>query len=255
MARYLDKPEEWARLAAYLAKEPVIGLDTEFDKDTTRVTVWSVAAFHPTRPIHPRGYRVAIGYVLPAAALETFRGLLESESTTKVLHNAPADTRSIYDTAGVALGSALCSLQYARVVWPGLEDYGLKGLSRRMLGKPPRPGFKEVMAYRARVVRQVAKVTKVCSCGVPGCRKRKGHEKTPVTTMVDQVSERDAEYVPSELHPGHPRWDAWLAYAEEDAVDALELWDYIERQPPQAPGDVFDPALIAQALKGMGECS
>ena len=169
----------------------------------------------------------------------------------KILHNAPADTRSIYDTAGIALQEAHCSLQYARVVWPGLDDYGLKALSRRMLGKLPRPGFKETMAYVGRVTKQTEKTYKVCDCGVEGCRKRKGHVKTGRVRLVESVKEVAMEYRPSEMAPGHPRWGAWLAYALEDAVDALELWDYAERQPSQLPGDVFDPDLIARALKGM----
>jgi 3'-5' exonuclease len=252
---YLDTPEAWARLADYLGTVDEVGLDTEFNKGTTQVTVWSLAVLRPNLSPNPAGYRAAKGVVLPAAALPTLKPALERPELRKWLHNAPADTRSLYDSAGIVLPNASCTLQYARVVWPGQDDYGLKTLARRFLRKPARPGFADVMAFtnqRERVTKR-KQAYKECSCGAVGCRKRTGHVKTDRVRVLETrtVVDFDDAYKPSDMHPGHPVWMAWLAYAAEDAVDALELADYIRRLPATAPGDVLDPSEVAQARAAM----
>jgi hypothetical protein len=244
MARYLSSREEWLRLHDHLMlQHPNVGLDTEGegfkDVGAKRVTVWSIAGLNGK--VSPRGYSLATGYVLPAEALRDFRPLLESPSVTKWLHNAPADTRSIHDTTSIVLQAARCTLQYSRVAMPGMQGYGLKALSYGVLGKPYRPGFASVMGYDDKVVTEKVIEDKSCACGEAKCRKRKlpMHEKTLTTRTEVSVKIVSKEYRPEEMHPAHTRWQAWVDYAAEDAVDALELASYLSKLRPQNPGDPF----------------
>lgn len=248
---YLGKPDEWRRLCAYLLTQAEVGLDTEGegfkDAGASTVTVWSVAGFN--NKSSPRGYRLATGYVLPAEALETFRPLLESQTVVKYCHNAPADTRAIHDTAGIVINKCHCTLQYARVALPGLDSYGLKPLACSVLGKGYRPGFAEVMGYDEVVRTEKAIPSKSCACGAEKCRKRllPMHAKTVTESVVVTEKTVHKEYRPSEMHTGHERWAQWVAYAMEDAVDALELADYLNHLPSQMPSDPYSNEVRALA--------
>lgn len=253
-SKYLSEPDQWQRLCAYLLNQRDVGLDTEGMGFKTpgpkRVTVWSVAGFNGKQS--PRGYSLATGYVLPAVALETFKPLLLSRTVTKWLHNAPADTRAIHDTAGIVLQAAKCTLQYTRVAIPDLDSYGLKPLACKILGKPYRPGFADIMAYERTDLKSTWVTTKTCACGEAGCRKRKlpMHAKTETTEELVTESIVKAEYTAEDMHPGHERWDKWVDYALEDAVDALELASYLNNLKPQAPGDPYSDAVAAFARSG-----
>lgn len=78
-------------------------------------------------------------------------------------------------------------------------------------------------------VERVSKVkkVKVCSCGVPKCRKRLGHIRHDEDQEVWTEKEVDDLYDMREVVPGHARWAAWVSYSLEDAVDALELASYL----------------------------
>lgn len=252
--RYLDKPDEWRRLCAYLMTQAEVGLDTEGegfkDAGASTVTLWSIAGYNKKES--PRGYALATGYVLPTEALETFRPLLESHSVVKHCHNAPADTRAIHDTSGIVLGKTHCTLQFSRVALPGLDSYGLKPLACSVLGKGYRPGFSEVMGYDDVVRTERVVKSKSCACGVEKCRKRllPMHAKTTVGTVVVTEKPVRKEYKPSEMHPQHERWDKWVAYAMEDAVDALELASYLSRLRRQIPGDPYSDEVQQLARGG-----
>jgi 3'-5' exonuclease len=251
MGKYLPSPEEWVRLRDYLMKQEEVGLDTEFDKGTTQVTVWSLAAFSPTGRQHPRGYTSSVGYCLPREALETFKPLFESDSVRKWLHNAPSDSKSIYDSCGAVLANACCTLQWSRVAMPGMDGYGLKPLAIKCLGKPWRPDFATVTGYK-RLEYKVKKVkSKVCSCGVPKCKKRLGHKRTDVVTENREEHWVDDNYKPSEIVPGHAIWDAWVDYAIEDAVEALELADWLRKKKCDNPGDPYsaEAARVARSME------
>ena len=251
---YLDRPEQWERLNKYLMAQPEVGLDTEFldgeDAVSNKVTVWSVAGFKPGARQHPRGYSVAAGYCLPAEALPFFRGLFTSSATIKWVHNAPADTRSIYDTTGIVLERARCTLQYARVALPWLTGYGLKELSVTCLGRPPRESFVGVTTYMEKTVKVKNTRENWCTCGVPKCKKRKpsmlggqlvthGHHTT--RRFLATVTQKEAKYSIDEFKPGHPRWDRWVAYSIADAVDGLELASYLHNFASRSPGHPFGP--------------
>lgn len=249
--RYLSEPKDWSRLNDYLLKQREVGLDTEGvgykEAGPKQVTVWSIAAFNGKQS--PRGYAHASGYVLPAEALHTFKPLLESEAVVKWLHNAPADTGGIYDSTGIVVNAARCTLQYSRVAMPGLDAYGLKPLASKVLGKPYRPDFAAVTGYEHVELVSSWATSKTCACGVEKCRKRvlPMHEKTEVS--VETVTEKRSwkEYSPADMHPGHERWLQWVDYALEDAVDALELASYLTNLKRQNPGDPYSEAVQAFA--------
>lgn len=254
---WLGQRDEWERLHKYLLTQEEVGLDTESQEaeegtaGSRDLYVWSIAGFSlkdGKRIRHPRGYDRATGFTLPREALETFRPLLESESITKWVHNAPADTRPIFDNAGIILKRARCTLQHSRVAMPNLGGYGLKFLAQCCLGKPARDTYLEVVSYlRSEYKTKTKKTKKLCTCGVPGCKKRIGHFREVVeeTTIIEKVVED--RYNQADLIPGHPRFERWVKYALDDAVDALELASFLRSFKDRRPGDPFDPKYRNQA--------
>lgn len=247
---YLDAPEQWDALARLLRKSGVCGLDTEFygldvRKEScvgrARVHVWSVAVRSASRS--PLGFLRARGWVLPASALEfpALVAVLEDPSIRKAVHNQPVDDHALHNH-GVDLKGCINTLDLARWVWPELISqggFGLKNLMSVKLMRDPIAEFKDVVGYDYReeyTVEQLKSVT-VCSCGEPGCRKRKGHEKSKELELHPVVRERrvKGEHPLESIVPGHERWDLLVDYAAEDAVAALEILELAERQKNPAP--------------------
>lgn len=221
---WMGEESRWGPFLEYCLKQPAVGFDTEFTPDR-QITVWSLAV--ASKSVSPIGYQRAYGYVLPAAALQVFAPLLTSEAVTKWAHNAVADTRSVWASTGIVMRNVQDTLGWSRVACPGLPSHGLKPLSKMLLAKPSRPGFKQVMTYQVEVTTTKHTKKKVCSCGVPGCRKRLNHVRTEV--LVERVVKKTEErmYDQREVIPGHERFPAWAAYALEDAVDAFELASFL----------------------------
>lgn len=177
---WIDDPEKWPLVAQWLRNAGEFGLDTEThgqpDKTSpqhrARVHCWSVGVLTETR--HPRGYRRAVGRVLPLAALKApcFRDLLGDPSVVKVAHNSPHD-RHACENEGVEVRGLLDTLQWARVAVPGMRDYGLKAMEQWALGYPSRPEFRDMMAYEAQVIRAKRHREQGCICGAKPCRKKK----------------------------------------------------------------------------------
>lgn len=252
---YLDRPAQWDRLAERLGDPGrwPLGLDTEThgQPDRTspqhraRVQCWSVGVLTDAR--HPRGYRVAQGAVLPRAALEHpgLRRLLESD-VPKYAHNAPHDHHALRNE-GVQVRALRDTLQWTRLQLPGLPlGYGLKSLEVHLLGKPERPGFREVVELRYTETRARRRREKGCICGRTPCRSKSTSDWVdpvlgawrPHTRVswrryhpepVELVRLRDV----SEMVPGCPDWERWVAYALADAVGVLELADYLEHRRPR----------------------
>lgn len=223
--QYLDTEERQRRYLDHCLAQDEVGWDTEYGEDK-QVVVWSLATFRKDG-LGPRGFRAARGYCLPGSALPLFAPLFSAPSVRLWAHNAVADTRSLFASTGILATNVQDTLDWVRVARPGLPKYGLKPLASLLLGKPPRQGFKEVLGYRQTLRVAKTKKVKVCSCGVPKCRKRLGHVRHDEERETWTEKEVDALYDLHEVVPGHERWAAWVAYSLEDAVDALELASYL----------------------------
>lgn len=151
-----------------------------------------------------------------------------------VLHNERHDRHAL-ENAGVSLARTYDTLEAVRLLWPGRQGYTLKSLAHELLGKPKRELFKALTEHEKRPVRVMVQrklEMTVCSCGVPKCRKKKGHEKhKEIKEWEDEVVKEKWFDVPIEsIVPGHPRFERKLEYAGADAVDALELYELCQQR-------------------------
>ncbi len=235
MSRYLPTKKEWSKLIKHIesSNEP-IGFDTEFtgvDFDAGNncvgraiLDVWSLAIF--TGELHPRGYERATGYTLPRQSLSTFTGILNNESIVKAAHNAIVDIHTCFN-AGVDVTGIVDTLHMCRFAFPGKFKYGLDALGKELLDESKFTSFKDLCSVPAFRTKQVK--VKKCECGEDGCRKRKGHTKYIVIEEVDE--EFGVDLIPLDsIVPGHNRWFDKVDYAAQDAVLALELYDYTVRK-------------------------
>ena len=248
---YVADPAKWDKLAERLSNPAAwpLGFDCEtFDQpDKTspqwraRVHCWSLGVFTDRR--HPRGYRIAQGVVLPREALfhPGLRRLLEDPNVPLRAHNAPHDYHSTRNE-GIDITNLEDTLQWARVALPSLWcGYGLKELEVNVLGKPARPGFKEVtrLEYLKTSVRRTKE--RGCICGAVPCRAKQTADwwdegqgwwrpHTRVTWRRFSAEEKPAvrQRAVPEMVPGCPGWAVWEAYSLADAVGVLELGDYLE---------------------------
>lgn len=243
-SRFLATRKEWKKLVNYiysdtniLAIPNPIGLDSEFEGvdfdagnslcscvGTARLDVWSIGIY--TGRLHPRGYEIATGYVLPRESLEYFKGLLEDGSITKAAHNSTVDVHTFYN-AGTDVSGIIDTLHLTRFAFPGRFKYGLDALSKEFLDESKFTSFHELVSV-PRFVQKEVKV-KRCICGEEGCRKRKNHDKYITLETVDV--EHGTDSIPiSTIRPGHAKWGTYVDYAGQDAVLALELYDYTTRR-------------------------
>lgn len=246
---WLDKPEQWIKLATALRKAGELGVDTETynqpDKTSpqwrTRIHCWSVGILTADRS--PRGYRMAVGRVLPRAALDhpAIREVLADPSVVKFAHNAPHDEHSFLNE-NVPIVNLQDSLQLLRVACPGVGRYGLKEAEGWALGLPPRPSFIDTVSYVATV--KVAKSHRIkgCVCGQSPCRARstsdyldpyygwRPHTRVTWRHITCHEKQVPARWEVPEFVPGHPRWDDWLAYSLADAVRGIMLVDWIRNR-------------------------
>lgn len=274
---WLDRPEQWEALAHALRKAGEFGLDTEThgqpDKTSpqhrARVHCWSVGVL--TTTTSPRGYRRAVGRVLPRAALDhaALRAVLADPSIPKYAHNAPHDRHSL-NNEDVEVGGLEDTLQHLRVLCPGLRDYGLKAAEQWALGYGPRPNFTDLTTYIADVVTARGHKEKACICGAKPCRAKttsdwldkdgvwRAHDRVTwkVFTPIHRQEERRiavTEFVPGAALPplawvatkkkpdrpgwwkGAPldRWLEWVAYSAADAIRGMELRDWMRNRKPR----------------------
>jgi hypothetical protein len=119
-------------------------------------------------------------------------------------------------------------------VWPDRargRGFSLDALGTDVLGVGKTESFADVFSEEFEEVARMKQVkSTACSCGVPSCRKRKGHEKR-VTVTEEPVMRMVVHPIPLEsVVPGHRRWDRAVAYAAQDAVLALALNDVMDRK-------------------------
>ncbi len=247
---WLDKPEQWDKLAEALVKAGEFGYDTEtYDQPDKTSPQWrakihcfSVGLLHGPRTA--RGYRLAVGRVLPVAALfhDSLRAVFEAPSITKWAHNSPHDEHSSKNM-GIDIKGVQDSLQWLRVAKPGRSGYGLKEAEQWALGLPPRPSFLETVTHD--VIRTTArgKTHKGCICGKSPCRAKASsdwlapdergwlpHTRVSWRTFTPVHRTVQERWEVTDFVPGHERWAQWLAYSLADAVRGIMLVDWTRNQ-------------------------
>jgi hypothetical protein len=180
--------------------------------------------------------------------------VLGDRAVAKWAHNAPHDRHAL-NNEGVDIHGLEDSLQYLRVLCPGMKGYGLKEAERWALGYEPRPEFWDMMKYEAEVVTAKRKVHRACICGRTPCHAKQVAEwwdeakgywslHTRVTwktfTPVSKVEERRlqvTDFVPGAVLPSLvwggkvlDRLAAWWDYSAADAIRGMELVDWMRNQ-------------------------
>lgn len=243
MRNWLDTEKEWDELVRILEKKRIFGLDSEFvgvdfkagDScvNKAEIHVWSVGVL--TDQLHPRGYRVAKGAVLSRRALQydPIRKLLEDPAILKPAHNSNVDVHAFYN-AGVDVQGIINTLGLARWMFPGRKTFNLDDLGTDYLGVGKTESFDDLFRRPNMITVIKEKIVKVCDCGVEGCRKRKGHNKTEITVQ-EEVDKQQGWYYEDQriVVPGHPLWERYEAYARRDATLAMSFYDFCMRQNKQ----------------------
>lgn len=229
---YLATQKEWEAAAEYAYKAGVMGFDTETYghnvKESSpayraKIHVWSIAFY--TGQLHPRGYLLARGACLPAAALSCFKPVLESNDVLKVAHNKHHDEHGL-ENRGIKLGKSEDTLDLVRLAYPEraldlTKGFKLKPLSYDLLGKPHRTEYDDVV--NDELPESTWHEKKYCVCGEPKCRRRILPDHAKVSEPYEVVKWRKVVYPLEEIVPGHKHWELLWPYAMIDAVDALEL--------------------------------
>ncbi len=248
----LTSKSEWQALVDYCyslpPEERIMGLDSEYEgvcHDTkeivndeywrtscvvnAEIVVLSVA--FGTGEIHPRGYEKAKGAVLhrDALAFNPIRDMLEDPGVIKPCHNSNVDVHA-FRNKGIDCNGIINTLGLARWMLPGRMAYNLDALGTDCLGIGKTESFRDLMYYPNMITVLKDKTIKVCDCGEPKCRKRKGHNKTEVV-IQEEVDKQDGwcrisqfEVADNPLHSLHKRYED---YAKRDAVVAWSLFDYL----------------------------
>lgn len=273
---WLERPDQWEKLAEHLRNAGEFGLDTETygqpDKTSpqhrARVHCWSVGVLTDARS--PRGFRRAVGRVLPRAALghSAVARVLADPLVRKWAHNAPHDRHAL-ENEGVEVRGLEDSLQYLRVACPGRLDYGLKAAEAWALGYGPRPGFLDMVSFTATVVSARGRTERGCICGGTPCRARSSSDfldtdgvwrphirvtwrrfspvrrevpaRYSVTDFVPGAHLQPITWTKTKDKPSPPGWwkgkpidrlAAWWDYSLADAVRGMELVDWLRNQKP-----------------------
>jgi hypothetical protein len=179
--------------------------------------------------------------------------VLVDPAIRKWAHNAPHDRHAL-NNEGVDIQGLEDSLQYLRVLVPGMRDYGLKGAEQWALGYGPRPSFTDMVSYQVEVQRARRKVHKGCICGRTPCHAKGTSEwladdgvwrphlrvTWKVFTPIPHIEDRElavTDFVPDAVLPplvwngqALDRLDAWWGYSLADAVRGIELVDWMRHQ-------------------------
>lgn len=237
MVSYIDTEDRAEKIVRYIYDKKIrqMGLDSEFDGvdfdngdncvGRSILDVWSIALFDGG--LHPRGYSTAKGVVLSSSVLPVFKEVLKDKDVKKYAHNSIVDVHT-FNNHGVDVLGVIDTLSLARWTFPERLLYGLDILAKEFLDQSKFTSFKEMCGEP--VFEEKPIEYKRCSCGVEGCRKRKGHIKT-VEIVMELVETKKTRYIKiSDITPDHPKWQAKLDYAAQDAVLSLCLGDYCNRK-------------------------
>jgi hypothetical protein len=259
--KYLDDPAKWPVLAEKLAKAGEFGYDSETygqeDRESpqhrARVHCWSVGWL--TEKQSGRGYRSAVGVVLPYCAFDSpeIRAIFSNPLITKWAHNAPHDWHAAANM-GIEINGLQDSLQWFRVAFPGMQGYGLKAIAKWALGYKDRPSFIEMMTHKGIETKVTRKREKGCICGNKPCHQRSNKEFlsndgvyklhrrvewsrfTCVSKVVDvryKVTDFTKDAILDPLiwnNSEYSRWEQWLEYAVEDAIQCIEAIDWLRNK-------------------------
>lgn len=273
---WLERPDQWDKFAEHLRAAGEFGFDTETygqpDKTSpqhrARIHCWSAGVL--TSTASPRGYRRAVGRVLPLAALlhPSIRAVMADARIRKWAHNAPHD-RHAAENEGVEVRGLEDSLQHLRVTCPGRLDYGLKAAESWALGYPARPSWVDMVSYVSNVVTARGRTERGCICGAVPCRARstsdwlgddgvwRPHLRVQWRVFTPVSRPTPARYAVTDFVPGAvlapliwqpskdktvpPAWwqgkpidrlQAWWDYSLADAVRGIELVDWMRGLKP-----------------------
>lgn len=253
---YADTIEEGAALARAISGVADrsgrldLGFDTEFfgvdlGKESVlargQVHFASLAWLTGGEKLHPRGFTVPRAAVVSSKVVREcadFRRLFQDRRLTFFAHNAPVDVHVFYNE-GIVIENVKNTLTMARWCWPGRAraqwgggGFGLDALSKDYLGEGKLEVFKELFkeVVESHVTREIR--TKVCSCGVDGCRKRTlpAHSKILRVESHQQVKLEERAVPLQDVVPGHPLFERAKWYAAQDAVLAHCLAQVMTRE-------------------------
>lgn len=249
--RYICEHGDALRAIERIRLSPVAGLDTEFynvDISTQSPVarsichVWSVAI--PVSGAEPNalGYTPSETFVFAAdvLALPEIKAWLENPSYTKAVHNQPVDAHTL-GNSGIWLRGGINTLDLARWVYPQFargfsRPFALDNLATTLAGVGKTEGYRDLFAYEAQREYSYESWVNRCECGVLGCRKKiigrdgvsHANKYPEQTTKIG--SRKVTEYLPlTDLHPTHPLWARYLAYAARDAELALIVYQIMLR--------------------------
>lgn len=259
-AKFLSNPDKWPILAHRLTQAGEFGFDTETynqsDKTSpqhrARVHCWSVGVL--TGDVTYKGFRRAVGVVLPRAAMDCpdIRAVFSNSLITKWAHNAPHDYHATVNE-GLEVNGMQDSLQWSRVACPGLLGYGLKDIEMRDLGYPPRPSFKDMIVHPITVVKATRKIMRGCICGTTPCKQRSNkmfiddlgnwrhHTRVSFRKFTPSKREIEGRYAVTDFVPGanldpliwgtdsYDRLQSWWDYSLADAVRGMSVVDWLRR--------------------------
>lgn len=264
--KYLDNPDKWPTLANKLITAGEFGYDTETynqpnkasPQHRAKIHCWSVGWL--TSEQTNRGYRKAVGVVLPRVALDDpyIRAVFADHSIAKWAHNAPHDIHATRNE-GIEINNCQDSLQWFRVAIPGLsnfggKNYGLKSVEQWALGYPSRPDFSDMITYEAMVTSYKTNKVKGCVCGSSPCHQRStkqfiddmGNWVYHTRELKEKITEiekvKEFKYDVTDFNPtanlqsliwhgkSYNRWEEWLKYSLADAVHGIEAVDWLRNK-------------------------
>lgn len=208
----------------------------------TRINYFSIGIL--TGVMHPRGYRRAVSFVLPAQALRQvgIQSYLEDSTFPKCVHNLPVDQHS-FANHRIRLRGCRNTLSLLRWIFPErnemrirnpkLRPYGLKEFCLDVLGSDDQGHYEDEFSELVQLERMVNERVVRCACGKVPCRKRKTDPDHTRSSIVLQkcVLKQVRRLIPQHLIiPGHPRFSRMIPYAGWDAARAVEINNYCQKR-------------------------
>lgn len=223
-----------------------IGFDTEFyDVEIGKYSVLGRAKVHfaslawnnGSGRFHPRGFTIPSAAVVSREVVvgcQRFREAFENPRFVWLAHNAPVDAHT-FKNEGINIANVVNTLTLARWTWPSRArstftggGFGLDALGKDVLGEGKLASFDEVFSEVRHIITSVP--TRVCACGVEGCRKRRLPEHQKSEGVRDEEKDVVVSVPLRDVGPGHRLFPTAVRYAAQDAVLAKCLDQVITRE-------------------------